>query len=583
MKWHQAIFPANRTQSLACNQLISLQRQLLFLVSTLVVFLFSEAHAVFIGNELLGRPTPSSVTINACTDSVYQVYYEFGIDSTTFTRRTLTISCQDSIPFVTILDSLNANTRYYYRLRYRFDSTSQFLSHPIRHFRTANTNRSTFTFAIHADPHMDTASSVAVYTQTLQNTLNADPDFMIDLGDNFFCEKLPPYTQPRITQRHQYLRSFYDIAAHSVPLFLTLGNHEGEQGWRLNGTADCLPVMATNTRKSYFPNPEPDGFYSGDTTHEAFVGRREGYYSWEWGNALFVVLDLYWYPTQNPQQDLWRFTLGQTQYNWFANVLQNSQARFKFVFIHQLVGGNANDPRGGIESVPFFEQGGRNLDTTWGFSTHRPGWALPLHQLMVQNHVSALFHGHDHFYCKQDLDGIVYQLAPQPSNVNMSAANSAAGYGYVNGTILPTRGFLNVTVADTVCRVNYVRTYLPSEENATRHNGDIGDTYTIVHTDSGTASIFNESIIPNSAQLKQNYPNPFNSETNISFDLVKQQQVKLEIFTSTGQLVQRLIEESLPAGRYKIHYRPAHLASGTYYYRLTSGVQITTAKMILLK
>ena len=36
--------------------------------------------------------------------------------------------------------------------------------------------------------------------------------------------------------------------------------------------------------------------------------------------------------------DQWNWTLGQQQYNWFKQTLQESTAKFKFVFSHQLVG-----------------------------------------------------------------------------------------------------------------------------------------------------------------------------------------------------------------------------------------------------
>jgi hypothetical protein len=443
------------------------------------IIVCSPCYAGFIAKELLGRPTPTSVTISACADSAMDVYYQYGMDTSVYTSATDVVASQDSLPFFVVISNLNASTQYYYRMRYRFQGNGPYLAGQHHSFRTARTDHQPFSFAVEADPHMDTNATPSVYELTMQNILETGPDFLIDLGDNFFSEKFSPYSPAVILGRHLYLRSFYDIACHSVPLFLVLGNHEGEQGWRLNGTENCLPVWATNTRKAYFPNPEPDDFYSGDTTYYPFVGRREAYYSWEWGNALFVVLDPYWYPTSNPQADYWRFTLGQTQYNWLANVLSTSQACFKFVFIHQLVGGYGANPRGGIESAPFFEQGGLNADSTWGFDAHRPGWGgVPLHQLMVANGVSALFHGHDHFYCKQDLDSIVYQLVPQPSTTNFSNT-PAEQYGYTHGTILPSRGFLRITVADTACTVQYIRTFLPSEENASRHNGDIAASYSI--------------------------------------------------------------------------------------------------------
>ena len=97
---------------------------------------------------------------------------------------------------------------------------------------------------------------------------------------------------------------------------------------------------------------------------------------------------------------------------------------------------------------------------------------------MKENNGTIFFHGHDHFYGKQDKDGIVYQEVPQPSNKNITNL-SASEYGYISGLLLPGRGYLLVTVTGTSVKVDYVGTYLPSEENALHKNGEIITSYTI--------------------------------------------------------------------------------------------------------
>lgn len=112
--------------------------------------------------------------------------------------------------------------------------------------------------------------------------------------------------------------------------------------------------------------------------------------------------------------------------------------------------------------------GGSNPDGTWGFNTYRPGWGKPIH----------FFHGHDHFYEKQNKDGIVYQEVPQPSNRSITNI-SAAQYGYVEGVLLPGRGYLSVSVSNENVKVEYIGTYLPVEESAARKNRNVIASYTI--------------------------------------------------------------------------------------------------------
>jgi len=241
-------------------------------------------------------------------------------------------------------------------------------------------------------------------------------------------------------------------------------------------------VVAANERKLYYPNPYPNSFYSGNDSAENFVGLRENYYAWEWGDALFMVIDPYWY-TKISQRAGWGWTLGKRQYDWFKNTIEKSTAKYKFIFAHQLVGGNGNDARGGSEYADLFENGGRNTDSTWGFETSRRNWQEPLHALMLENKASIYFHGHDHCYARQNKDGMIYQEVPQPSARNINTfTGSGTGYGYVNGVLLPSRGFMMVTVSPDSVKVDYVKTFLPNEENATKRNMDIADSYVIKDT-----------------------------------------------------------------------------------------------------
>jgi hypothetical protein len=129
--------------------------------------------------------------------------------------------------------------------------------------------------------------------------------------------------------------------------------------------------------------------------------------------------------------------------------------------------------------VPFGEWGGRNADGNDGLKEHRPGWDMPIHQLLVRNHVSVVFHGHDHLFAKQDMDGVVYQEVPQPGFPGQGEPRQAAEYGYTKGEILGGAGHLRVTVSQTKARVEYVRAFLPRDENTDRRNGQVGYTYEV--------------------------------------------------------------------------------------------------------
>ncbi len=544
-----------------------------------ILILLSSSLSAQSFTEILGRPESSSITMSILFDQETDVYWEYGTSSGSYTSNTPTFpSSVDSALEVTFT-GLQPNTVYYYRTRYRAQATpGLFLSGPEHTFRTQRTQGSTFTFAVAADPHLDTNSIPAAYALTLQNVGSKNPDFLFDLGDTFMSEKLQVKTQDEITKRHLLYRPYFGAVCHSVPLFLVMGNHEGEQGWKLDGTANCVPVMAANTRKLYYPNPFPDSFYSGNTKSENFVGLRENYYAWQWGDALFIVLDPYWYTTTKTG---WGCTLGDVQYNWFKNTLASSQAKFKFVFCHNLVGGNGNDARGGAEYADLFEMGGKNTDSTWGFDANRPGWGKPIHELMKENNVTIFFHGHDHFFGKQDKDGIVYQEVPQPSNRNITNM-SAAQYGYVNGSFLPGRGFLSITVSDSTVKVDYIRTYLPGEENASHMNSEVAFSYSVKHSATPVEEI---PGAPEPVLLGQNYPNPFYTGTSIRYKLREEGTVQLRVYDMTGREVATLVDKSQQPGTYTVPFNPGNSLrpGGMYYCRITAGNFSKSIKMICIR
>lgn len=430
----------------------------------------------------------ASVRVSADGD----LYFEYGSTSGGYSAQTSTVSAVAGTPVLLTANGLAVNTTYFYRVRYRPKTEAAFRTDVEHTFHTKRVSGSTFTFVIQADPHMDDNSGATVYARTLANELADRPDFLIDLGDTSMVEKCAigsttncgspaPTSADTVKARYELMRGFFEQSSHSVPLLMVLGNHDGETGWPDPGNS-TLSTLATTARKTYFSNPEPDRFYSGSSVAAPGIGLRQNYYAFEWGDALFVVLDPYTYTLTKPGANGWGWTLGATQYQWFASTLASSRAKFKFVFSHHMLGGNGSETRGGQAFASLFEWGGRNLDGSWGFTTQRPGWAAPIHQLMVDNHVTAWFHGHDHLYAMEQLDGIVYQEVPQPSLSRYDTPDPAAGYGYV-GTMgvnmFASSGHVRVTVSPTEVKTEYVRAVAAADETATRKNAAILHSYVI--------------------------------------------------------------------------------------------------------
>ena len=500
---------------------------------------------------VLARPTRTSIAVSvACyEDEPQEGYIEFRRDDAAPISKTATQPLPQGKPVAFSLDELSPDTAYVYRVRYRRAAVAgdgaassgkpatpgEFVSTEYFTFHTARSSGEggAFTFTIQADSHLDQGVEPKVYEQTLANMLPpiapTRPDFIIDLGDTFMTDKRGREFKAALPQ-YDAQRYYFSRVAHSVPLFMVLGNHDGEKGTSGTGADDIGPWSYTQ-RTSRLPQPVtgagPIGdstFYTGSTAMKDGIG--SNYYAFEWGDALFIVLDPYWSTTDRirgggggnrnagggvsgggsggggaqggqggqrpndeplkPTDSSWTSTLGRTQYDWLTKTLEGTKAKYRFVFIHHLVGGKGGaESRGGVESSPYFEWGGKNADGSPGFAQHRTGWGIPIHDLLVKHHVSAVFHGHDHLYVNSQRDGVVYQCVPQPGNPRGNT-RTATQYGYTSGTLHGSPGHVRVRVEADKATVEFVRTSVaavaeaqPGDRRAGEPNGAIVHEFSI--------------------------------------------------------------------------------------------------------
>ncbi len=89
--------------------------------------------------------------------------------------------------------------------------------------------------------------------------------------------------------------------------------------------------------------------------------------------------------------------------------------------------------------------------------------------------------------------------------------------------------------------------------------------------------------IPTRYELSQNYPNPFNPVTKINYAIPKQGLVTLKIYDILGREVLTLVNEVQEAGYYSFDFDASSLASGVYFYKLTSGTFSDVKRMVLIK
>ena len=445
---------------------------------------------------VLGRVSDQSVTVNSLAKETIEGFFEYGTSVGNYSNKTSMLTLAANKPVETVFANLQPNTQYFYRLQFRKPSETNFTARPECRFHTQRTAGSSFTFAIQGDSHPERPqmSEPNLYARTLLNAAKDKPDFYICMGDDFSVAPVQEVNFDSVAARYTLQRPFLGLVAQSAPVFLLNGNHEQASLFNFNQADErhAVAVHAQNARNQFYPTPAPDKFYSGDTETLPSVGLPKDYCAWTWGDALFVILDNYWHSpvqvdsgfheddmgggkgghTGGKQRDWWALTLGDVQYQWFKRTLETSKAKFKFVFAHHVMGSG----RGGVDQCDLYEWGGKNRRGDDEFKSRRPGWELPVHQLMVKHDVTIFFQGHDHLYALQQRDGIIYQEVPMPADQGYQTYNDER---YQSGVKLPNSGHLRVTVTPENVKVDYVRSFLPKDETAQSKTGDIAHSYSV--------------------------------------------------------------------------------------------------------
>jgi hypothetical protein len=97
-------------------------------------------------------------------------------------------------------------------------------------------------------------------------------------------------------------------------------------------------------------------------------------------------------------------------------------------------------------------------------------------------------------------------------------------------------------------------------------------------------------------RLFKNHPNPFHSSTLIRYSIpssnpessnqelpIRAHHVSLSIYDITGRLVETLVDEIQESGVHQVEWDGKDQSSGIYFYRLNSGNNTTTWKLVLLR
>jgi hypothetical protein len=295
------------------------------------------------------------------------------------------------------LNDLAPSTKYYYRALLRFEGESYSSLRDAHSFQTKRSPGEFFSFAISADPHRTIENSNKrhwpEWDVLIQSLNNEQVDFLIDVGDTWaLCDGSgKPKTNSLIglysivmrPTRNGYsgYRGISDTCADHA-YYLARGNHEGLSNYDKAQTGKTLKTLLN----LFVPNPDGTTYPQGGSMDSDYD---QGYFAFEWGDALFVVMDVIKYKNKRKiEPSPSRFHIGEAQLMWLTSVLQNSTQRWKFIFTHHLFGGGTEYGRGGVAFAFDYEQSQI--------------------QALAEQYGAHIFYGHDHVFAKGWANSVLY-------------------------------------------------------------------------------------------------------------------------------------------------------------------------------
>ncbi len=181
-------------------------------------------------------------------------------------------------------------------------------------------------------------------------------------------------------------------------------------------------------------------------------------------------------------------------------------------------------------------------------------------------------------------------VCAQGSSVRVASATSTTGYGSSSGTSFSCPLTAGVAALIVKARPNATPVQIANAMRSTASRASTPDNrygWGIVNALAAINAIsvtgVEETPVPTSFALEQNYPNPFNPSTTIRFALVTPAQTSLKVFDVLGRQVATLVDNVMVAGNHQVTLNANGFASGTYFYRLQSGNNVSVKKLVLMK
>ncbi len=102
--------------------------------------------------------------------------------------------------------------------------------------------------------------------------------------------------------------------------------------------------------------------------------------------------------------------------------------------------------------------------------------------------------------------------------------------------------------------------------------------------DSSQTSVETENVNRSNTIYLTNYPNPFNHQTEIEFEITRQEKVNISVYDLLGREIEIIANAIFEPGKYKLNWTPSvNLASSIYFLVARTPNKMLSRKIILMK
>jgi len=200
----------------------------------------------FPGYVLLTRPANSSITITLIATTEVYVLIEYYSDNDL--GKTNEILLKKDLPEEFLITTLEPNKEYSYRLIFKEADIEEYSASEYYDFNTGRVEGETFTFSVQSDSHLRNKADRPVYLDVMNSIKDFNPDLFFILGDTFLNDEIFNISYDEVDALYYDQLNFLGVPAATSPLFLVIGNHEGEYGY-YNTSQDSLPAYSGTARK----------------------------------------------------------------------------------------------------------------------------------------------------------------------------------------------------------------------------------------------------------------------------------------------------------------------------------------------